>query len=88
MHGASVHFVTAELDGGPIIAQVQIPVHAGDTPDALAGRLLDREHRLLVACVAGLASGRVALSQAGVCCDGAPLAAPLRLDADGALIAP
>src|SRR5579859_1766738 len=39
-HGASVHFVTAELDGGPVLAQADIDVRAGDTPDAIAARLL------------------------------------------------
>ncbi len=85
VHGASVHFVTAELDGGPTIAQAEIPVRAGDTPDALAERLLEKEHRLLVASVALIAAGRIALTDAGVLHEGAPLAAPLRLDADGTL---
>ena len=84
-HGASVHYVSAELDGGPVIAQVRIPIHAGDTPEALAERLLADEHRLLVACVALIARGRVALTADGVRVDGAPLTTPLRLDADGAL---
>lgn len=78
-HGASVHFVTAELDGGPTIAQAGIPVHAGDTPESLAERLLEREHRLLVACVGLIARGRVRLSGEQVLLDGSPLAAPLRL---------
>lgn len=45
-HGASVHFVTAELDHGPVVAQARIPVHPGDTPDTLATRLLAEEHKL------------------------------------------
>jgi len=44
--GATVHFVTAELDHGPIIAQAVVPVLAGDTPEALAARVLAREHLL------------------------------------------
>jgi phosphoribosylglycinamide formyltransferase-1 len=84
-HGASVHYVTAELDGGPTLAQVEIPVLAGDTPEALAARLLPQEHRLLVASVALIASRRIALTDAGVVLDAAPLAAPLKLTADGAL---
>lgn len=79
VHGASVHFVTAELDGGPTIAQIDIPVHAGDTPEALAERLLEHEHRLLIACVGLIAAGRVTLSGEQVLHDGAALAAPLRL---------
>lgn len=45
-HGATVHFVTAELDHGPVVAQARIPVLPGDTPDLLATRLLTEEHKL------------------------------------------
>jgi phosphoribosylglycinamide formyltransferase-1 len=45
-HGATVHFVTAELDHGPIVVQARIPVLPGDTPDMLAARLLVEEHQL------------------------------------------
>jgi phosphoribosylglycinamide formyltransferase 1 len=46
--GASVHEVTPELDGGPILAQARLRVEAGDTPETLAARVLAVEHRLLV----------------------------------------
>ena len=46
VHGCTVHRVTAELDGGPILGQAVIPVQTGDTPDDLAARLLPMEHRL------------------------------------------
>ena len=82
-HGASVHFVTSELDGGPVIAQVEIPVIADDTPATLAARLLPREHRLLVASVGLFADRRVALDGARVVVDGRALNAPLRLEDDG-----
>jgi phosphoribosylglycinamide formyltransferase-1 len=85
VHGASVHFVTAELDGGPVIAQVELTVVAGDTPESLATRLLQLEHRLLVASVRLLAQKRVALAAHGVEFDGRPLLAPLRLQADNSL---
>jgi len=78
-HGASVHFVTAELDGGPVIAQAHIDVRAGDTPETLAARLLPLEHRLLCACVALFARGRVVLNDDAVWLDGARLATPLSL---------
>jgi len=78
-HGASVHFVTAELDGGPVIAQTVIEIAEGDTEDSLASRLLAREHRLLVACVCMLAAGRLALKADTILLDGVALAAPLRL---------
>lgn len=78
-HGASVHFVTAELDGGPVIAQAVIPIAPDDTEDALAARLLPFEHRLLPATLALIATGRLCLTSAGIRYDGHALAAPLRL---------
>ena len=45
-HGCTVHFVTAELDHGPIIAQASVPVLPGDTPATLAARVLQQEHQL------------------------------------------
>jgi phosphoribosylglycinamide formyltransferase-1/phosphoribosylamine--glycine ligase/phosphoribosylglycinamide formyltransferase/phosphoribosylformylglycinamidine cyclo-ligase len=45
-HGCTVHFVTAELDDGPIIAQAKVPVLAGDTPETLSARVLIEEHKL------------------------------------------
>ncbi len=44
--GCSVHWVTAELDGGPVIAQTRVPILAGDTPEILAARVLVEEHTL------------------------------------------
>ena len=84
-HGASVHFVTDELDGGPVIAQVRIETRDDDTPESLAARLLPREHELLVATLALVAARRVALTADGIAFDGAPLSAPLKLDANGRL---
>ncbi len=57
--GCTVHFVTAELDGGPIIAQERVPVLPGDTPDTLAARVLAVEHRLYPSAVAAIARGDV-----------------------------
>ena len=84
-HGASVHFVTAELDGGPVIAQARIPIHAGDDEETLAARLLVQEHRLIVACVDAIARGRVSLGNGTVHWNGAPVMQPLRLGAEGNL---
>lgn len=86
-HGASVHFVSAELDGGPVIAQTRIDVQTGDTEDSLAARLLPREHRLLVACVDAIARGVVCERDGKVWFLDRPLAAPLRLDETGRLLA-
>jgi phosphoribosylglycinamide formyltransferase-1 len=77
-HGASVHFVTAELDGGPVVAQARIPVLPGDTEISLAERLLVEEHKLLPAVVAAIASGRLRW-EGGAIFDGLPLTSPLRL---------
>jgi len=57
--GASVHFVTAELDHGPIIAQAVVPVLAGDDEAALAARVLAQEHRLYPLAIAWLVAGQV-----------------------------
>ena len=46
IHGVSVHFVTAELDGGPVIAQARVAVHRDDDVTALAQRVLKQEHRI------------------------------------------
>lgn len=81
VHGASVHFVTAELDGGPVIAQIEIPLAEGDTPASLAARLLPNEHRLLIACVELIAAGRLALEADTAVLDGRPLASPMKLEA-------
>ena len=50
--GCSVHWVTTELDGGPVIAQARVPILAGDTPDRLAARVLVEEHSLYPAVLA------------------------------------
>ena len=55
--GATVHEVTAELDHGPILAQAVVPVLPGDTPDALAARVLTQEHRIYPQAVADFLQG-------------------------------
>lgn len=50
-HGASVHFVTAELDDGPVILQAKVPVLAEDDADSLAARVLEQEHLLYPAAI-------------------------------------
>lgn len=59
LHGCTVHFVTPEVDAGPIIAQAAVPVRAGDTPETLAARVLRQEHRLFPLVVRWFAEGRV-----------------------------
>ena len=86
-HGASVHVVSAELDGGPVIAQARVAVMPGDDAPTLAQRVLAREHRLLVESLRWLATGRLGLDRNGAALDGAPLSTPLQLDADSQMVA-
>lgn len=58
IHGCTVHFVTAETDSGPIIAQAAVPVLPGDAADTLAARVLSAEHRLYPLALAMVASGK------------------------------
>ena len=82
-HGASVHFVTPELDGGPVIAQATVAVDPTDDAERLALRVLEREHPLLLATLDLLVAGRITLATAPcgprVEFDGVPLSAPLQL---------
>lgn len=84
-HGASVHFVTAAVDGGPLIAQIRVPVLAGDTPDTLAARVLLAEHQLYPLVISWHAAGRLVLDGDTVQLDGLPLAAPVQFAATGGL---
>lgn len=61
IHGATVHFVSNVVDGGAIIAQAAVSVFSDDTEEALAERVLQREHVLLPRCVRWLCEGRIAL---------------------------
>ena len=72
VHGATVHFVTEALDGGPIIAQARVPVLPGDDADALAARVLEREHVILPRVLRWLAERRVELDGDRVLVDGVP----------------
>ena len=58
IHGCSVHFVTADMDGGPLIAQAAVPVLADDTEASLAARVLKAEHRLYPKALALVCEGR------------------------------
>ena len=72
VHGATVHFVTESLDGGPIIAQVRVPVLANDEPDTLAARVLEREHVILPRTLLWFAQRRIRLEGEDVLIDGEP----------------
>lgn len=68
--GATVHFVTEELDGGPAIVQARVPVLASDTEEALAARVLVLEHKIYPYAVDLFSRGRLALDTQGVMLDG------------------
>ena len=84
-HGATVHFVVDELDGGPRIAQARVPVQAGDDEAALAARVLAREHVLYPAVLGCFASGRLAWRAGAAWLDGRRLDEPVQLGEDDAL---
>jgi phosphoribosylglycinamide formyltransferase-1 len=58
-HGCTVHLVTPDVDGGPIVAQSEVPVLSGDDPTTLAARVLEAEHRLLPQGVGWFCAGRI-----------------------------
>lgn len=58
-HGCTVHFVTSDLDGGPIIGQVAVPIEYGDTTTTLSERVLKAEHKLYPWALAQVASGAI-----------------------------
>jgi phosphoribosylglycinamide formyltransferase-1 len=76
-HGASVHFVTAELDGGPVVLQSKVPVLPGDTEAALAARVQAAEHILYPQVIGMVAEGRLGWDDGRAKLDGKILGAPL-----------
>lgn len=80
-HGCSVHYVTPELDGGPVIAQAALRVEADDDAGTLARRVHALEHRLYPAVIGWLAEGRLRCEAGEPLLDGAPLTTPLQLHA-------
>jgi len=79
-HGASVHFVTTELDGGPVVLQARVPVLPGDDEAMLAQRVLVQEHRIYPLAIRWFAEGRLCVDGGVVRFDGRPLAAPLLIN--------
>ncbi len=74
-HGCSVHFVTEELDGGPLVVQAVIPVESEDSAQRLAQRVHAQEHRIYPLAVRWFAEGRLSLDEQGALLDGQLLAA-------------
>jgi phosphoribosylglycinamide formyltransferase 1 len=77
VHGASVHFVTAELDGGPVILQSRVAVRSGETEGALSARVQATEHIIYPRVIGWLADGRLAWRGDRPWLDGKPLEAPV-----------
>lgn len=69
-HGCSVHFVTEELDGGPLVVQAVIPVESDDSPHSLAQRVHTQEHQIYPLAVRWFAEGRLSLDEQGALLDG------------------
>nr|VFJ77807.1 MAG: formyltetrahydrofolate-dependent phosphoribosylglycinamide formyltransferase [Candidatus Kentron sp. FW] len=72
-HGASVHFVTEEVDGGPIIIQARVPVLPDDTPEILAARVLEQEHRIFPQAIRWFMEGKLQVRDGRVWLDGTPV---------------
>jgi phosphoribosylglycinamide formyltransferase-1 len=81
VHGTTVHFVTGELDAGPIIAQAALAVVPGEPEPALAARVLALEHELLPRCMRWILEGRVRLDGRRVVTEGVDPAQLLRVQA-------
>jgi phosphoribosylglycinamide formyltransferase-1 len=81
--GATIHFVTEEIDGGPLILQARVPVLAGDDADSLAARVLEQEHRMYPVVIRWYAEGRMQLDKEGrVRLDDVPLERPRLQDSE------
>lgn len=81
IHGATVHFVVPEMDSGPIIVQAAVPVLTGDTPQSLASRVIQAEHRIYPLALRWLCEGKLKIVDGRCVIDGAS-------DIDGVLISP
>ncbi len=79
LHGVSVHFVTEELDGGPVIAQAEVAVAPDDTAESLAEKVQEKEHILYPIVVRWFCEGRIKLGSDYVTFDGELLKKPMRL---------
>lgn len=77
-HGASIHFVTEQLDGGPVVLQADVPVLPGDTETTLSARVQQAEHRIYPQAIDWFARGRLLLKDGRAWLDGKPLDPPLR----------
>lgn len=79
VHGVSIHFVTEELDGGPVIAQAEVTIDPDDTAESLAEKVQAKEHLLYPIVVRWFCEGRIQLGTDYVLFDGELLNNPMRL---------
>lgn len=77
LHGCSVHFVTEELDGGPVVIQAQVKVLPGDSESSLSARVQQQEHRIYSQAIDWFARRRLQLREQRAWLDGRPLEAPV-----------
>jgi len=83
-HGASVHFVTGELDAGPVVLQGRVPIMSGDTPETLSARVQRVEHIIYPKVIGLIAAGRIRVADDQVYLDDRRLSEPL-VDSSGVL---
>jgi phosphoribosylglycinamide formyltransferase 1 len=86
VHGASVHFVTPQLDAGPAVLQSKVAVLADDTEASLAARVLVTEHLIYPRALGWLGSGRLAWRAGAPWLDGRPLTAPIVEDFSASVV--
>ncbi len=82
-HGASVHLVTEELDGGPLLLQARVPVKPEDDEDTLAARVLKQEHIIYPTVIRWFAEGRLKTGGEEILLDGQPMTGPVILEQGG-----
>ena len=80
-HGASIHFVASELDGGPVVLQVRLPVLEDDDQESLAERVLQQEHKLYCQAIQWFVEKRLILHQGQAYLDGNKITQPVIMDA-------
>jgi phosphoribosylglycinamide formyltransferase 1 len=78
LHGVSVHFVTEELDGGPVVLQAEVPILPGDSEQTLSARVQQGEHRIYPQAIDWFARGRLLWKDGRAWLDGKPLDSPVR----------
>ena len=86
VHGASVHFVSNELDSGPVVIQAVIPVLSGDTEETLAERVLQQEHIIYPQAISWFVEGRLKVNDNTILLDGNALNEPVLWKADPLVI--